>query len=733
MSRPLDVVGQPTPRIDAAERVTGRAKYTADVQLPGMLYARVLRSPHPHARIVSIDTSRAQVLPGVRGIVHYQNANVRWHSGDTLHERMVFNNPVRYAGEPVAAVAAVDRHTAEDALDLIAVEYEPLSFVLEARDALRDDAPLVHEDGNVAGGPLLAYQRGDLEAGFADADHIIEASYKSAYHNNAQMEPRAAVALWEGRNLTVWTTTQGVSNARRDLARDLNLPQSNVRAICLYAGGGFGNKNQAHDFDLMAAFLAKQTGRPVKLEYTRHDDFIGVHGRWSTEVDYRMGARADGTLTAIEMKAISNMGAYMKSTGAVANFERYACPNVRSEITRVFTNRISSANTRAPAYPQGYFAMEQTIDHLAHELGIDPLEMRLHNVTRLYQDKTPYTSNELEACLREGADLFGWPESWRPPNTDPGPLKRGVGVGVGGYPAPLGLGSAIVRVNTDGSVQVLVGVVDIGTGAKTTMGMIAAEALGVPWNSIDVVNGDTTTTPFSIGESGSRTTDMTGWAVKTAAEQAQQQLFELAAPLLGATSDALAARKNTIYVADDPARSVPLRTVAARADEAIIGSATTNPELPNLARQSFAAHFTAVEVDTRTGLVRVLRYVAAHDSGQIINPLTAESQIQGGVHMGISQALMEEVEWERRTGRPVKLGYHFAHVLTHLESPQVQVHFVDNVDPYGPYGGKSVGEPGITPVPAAIANALFNATGVRVYELPMTPERVLAALGSVDR
>jgi CO/xanthine dehydrogenase Mo-binding subunit len=430
MSQDLEVVGKPTPRIDAVERVTGRAKYTWDVQLPGMLYARVLRSPHPHARILRIDTAKAEALPGVRAIITHENAQARWSSGDSMHERMVFNNPVRYAGEPVAAVAATDRHIAEDALDLIEVEYEPLPFVLEARAALEADAPLVHEEGNLAGGRPLVYERGDLTAGFAEADRIVEARYKSAYHNNAQMEPRAAVAMWEGRNLTVWTTTQGVSNARRDIAKDLNLPQSNVRAICLYAGGGFGNKNQAHDYDLMAAFLAKQAGRPVKVEFSRHEDFVGVHGRWSTEIEYRMGARADGTLTAVDVKALSNMGAYMKSTGNVANFERYACPNARIETTRVFTNRVTSANLRSPAYPQGYFAMEQTLDQLAHELGINPLDMRLRNFTRLYQDRTPYTSSALEEAIGEGAALFGWAERWRPPNSDAGPVKRGVGMAI---------------------------------------------------------------------------------------------------------------------------------------------------------------------------------------------------------------------------------------------------------------------------------------------------------------
>jgi CO/xanthine dehydrogenase Mo-binding subunit len=697
-----------------------------------MLYARILRSPHAHARIVRIDASRAEALPGVHAVVTHENASARWHDGDTLHERMAFNNPVRYAGEPVAAVAANDRHVAEDALDLIEIEYEVLPFVLDAREAAGSDAPQLHDDGNVANGRPLSYARGDLEAGFADADHVVEASYKSAYHNNAQMEPRAAIAMWEGRNLTVWTTTQGVSNARRGIARDLGLPHSNVRVICQYAGGGFGNKNNNQDYDLMAAFLAKATGWPVRIEFTRHDDFIGMHGRWSTETQYRLGARRDGTLTAVEVKAMSNMGAYMKSTGTVTSFELYACPNARIDTTRVFTNRTSSANMRSPAYPQGYFAMEQTVDQLAHELGVNPLDMRLRNFSRLYQDKTPYTSSGLEQCIREGAERFGWTQSWRPPNSDPGPLKRGVGMGLGSYGAPLGLGSAIIKVNPDASVQVLVGVVDIGTGAKTTMGMIAAEALGVPWSSIDVVNGDTTTTPFSIGESSSRTTVMTGWAVKVAGDDAKRQVFDLAGPFLDAAPDDLVLRNNWVAVKDDASRTLSLREVMRTAPEAIIASATTNPNTEDQSRMAFAAHFAEVEVDTRTGLVRILRYVAMHDSGQVINPLTAESQVQGGVHMGIGQALFEEMSWDRRTGRPYKLGYHYAHVLTHLESPKIEVNFVDVVDPYGPFGAKVVGEPPNTPVPGTIANALFNAIGARVYELPMTPEKVLAALRGVQ-
>ncbi len=732
MSQKLDVVGKATPRIDATERVTGRAKYTWDVQLPGMLYARILRTTQAHARIVSIDTSRAEALPGVLGVITSFTANAPWRSGDSQHRRMMFNNPVRYAGEPVAAVAAIDRHTAEDALDLIEVEYESLPFVLEARAALAEGAPQLHDEGNASANDPVTYQRGDLDDGFAAADLIVEERYTSAHSNNAQMEPRVSVAQWEGRNLTVWTTTQGVSSARRDIAGDLDLSQSNVRVICQYTGGGFGNKNQAHDFDLMAATLAKMTGRPVRLEYSRHDDFIGIHGRWPTEMAYRLGAKADGTLTAVDFHTLVNMGAYMKSNGSVANFELYTCPNARSEINHAFTNRITSANKRAPAYPQGYFAWEQTVDQMAHELGINPLDMRLINMTRLFQDRTPYTSNALETCIREGAELFGWADNWRPPNSDAGPLKRGVGLALGSYPAPLGLGSAIVRVNTDGSVQVLVGVVDIGTGAKTTMGLIAAEALGVPFSSIEVENGDTTTTPFSIGESSSRTTVMTGQAVQTAAENAKKQILELAAPLLEVSAGELNIRNNSVFVADDPAQALPLATVLRGTPDALIGTATTNPTLQNLARLSFCADFAEVEVDTRTGLIKVLRYVAAHDAGQVISPLTAESQVQGGVHMGISEALFEELSWEPRTGRPYKLGYHYAHVMTHLESPLVQVHFVENVDPYGPFGAKVVGEPPITAVPAAIANAVFNATGARVRDLPMTPDRVLAALKGVQ-
>ena len=372
MPEPLKTVGTATTRIDALERVTGRAQYTGDVQLPDMLYARVLRSPHPHARVRRVDTSAALALPGVHGVLTRDNCDVVWSSGDRYGQRYLFNNPVRFVGDAVAAVAAVDRHTAEEALDRITVEYTPLNFVLDQEEALEPGAPEIHPGGNLnpqrdgARTPEV-YERGNVEDGFAESDLIIEDTYTSKHHNNAQMEPRVSVARWEGDKVTVWASTQGISNCRRDLARDLMLPQDQVQVICQYMGGGFGNKNQCHDFDLIAAVLAKETSRPVKLELTRHEDFLAVHGRWPTRQHYKVGVKRDGMLQAIQLRGYSGMGPYRKSSGGISGIELFRCPNVHREVSPVYTNMAVSANFRGPAYPQGVWGIESVMDQIAHD------------------------------------------------------------------------------------------------------------------------------------------------------------------------------------------------------------------------------------------------------------------------------------------------------------------------------------------------------------------------------
>lgn len=696
---PLSVVGRSRPRIDGVERVTGAARYTGDVKLQGMAYARVLRSPHPHARIRSIDTRRAREMPGVHAVLTRENCDTVWGSGDIQNPRYLFNNPVRFVGDPVAAVAAVDRHSAEAAIQAIDVDYEPLDFVLDPEEALRPGAVEIQPGGNLSrrrdgeARPEV-YERGSVDAGLAAAAVVVEETYVSKHHSNAQMEPRCAVARWDGDELTLWTPTQGIANCRADVARDLDLPPERVRVVCEYMGGGFGNKNQCQDADLIAALLAREAGRPVKLELTRKDDFLGVHGRWPTVQHYRVAAGRDGTLQAIELRGFSGMGPHRKSGGGIAGIEQFRCPNVRREVSPAYTNMTVAANFRGPAYPQGVWGIESVMDQVAHELSIDPLDFHLRNVTRAYNDETPYTSWALPECITEGARRFGWPARWRRAGTGSGPRRRGVGMALGMFTAHLGPSSAVLRLER-GRLFLHIGVTDIGTATKTAMAQLAAEAMGMDLADVTVVWGDTDRCPYSVGESGSRTTTHTGLAIVEAAEDLKQQMASAGGPLENRT---------------------------------LIAQATPRPALDGLARYSSAAHFVEVEVDTELGGVRVLQYLAMHDSGRIVNPLTAESQVKGGVTMGIGMALHEELIYDRLTGIPVNPGYYGARVMTHLDAPEIEVRFIEPDDAYGPYGAKNVGEPPIIPVVAAIGNAVFNATGRRIRELPMTRDRVLEAL-----
>jgi CO/xanthine dehydrogenase Mo-binding subunit/aerobic-type carbon monoxide dehydrogenase small subunit (CoxS/CutS family) len=710
----LNVVGHPTPRIDAAERVSGKARYTSDIHLPGMLYARVLRSPHPHARVGRIDTSKALALPGVTAIVTHENCRFVWGAGSisggqqyneetkkiTRHRRYAFNNPVRFAGEPVAAVAAVDRHVAEEALLLIEVEYEPLPFVLDPEEALAPGAVQIWPEGNLSPNVRnelqpIGSRRGNVQDGFAAADHVFEGRYTTSFVHNAQMEPRSCVAHWEGDKLTVYTPTGGIANCRTDMARDLGIPLDRVRVVCEYMGGNFGNKNQNQDADLIAAVLAKEAAAPVKLELSRKEDFIGVHGRWPTVQYYKVGVTRDGTLQAIQLRGYSGMGPYRKNSGAIGGIELYQCPHIEATVSPVYTNRTVSGNFRGPEFPQGFFGIESMMDDVAAKLKIDPVEFIVRNMTRKANDQVPYTSYSLDECIRRGAEAFEWKKRWRlEPGSDAGPIKRGAGVSFMAFRAGLGRSSAVVRVNAKGRYSVHVGVTDVGAGAKTTMGLIAAEELGVPLSQLDVVWGDTDRCPYSVGESGSRTTIMTGYAVVEAARDLKKQIAEKGMPA---------------------------------GDDVLIGSATPNPTLQGKVRNTFGAHFVEVEVDTQLGRVRILKYLAVHDCGRLINPLTALSQIRGGATMGIGMALHEDLLYDRRSGRALTAGYYGARVLTHRDAPEIDVIFIESDDGLGPFGAKSMGEASKVPAPAAVANAIFNAIGRRMSDLPITRDKIIAA------
>ena len=711
---PLRTIGNDTPRIDAIERVTGQAKYTRDWKLPGMLYGKVLRSPHPHARLLSIDTSEAEALPGVRAVITYENAQVVWGAGSvnggrqyndpakaaTIHRRYIFNNPVRFVGDSIAAVAATDRHIAEEAVSLIKVEYEELPFVLEPEEALQADAPKVYPEGNLCPdfrgefAPMVS-DIGDVEAGFAEADQIFEERYDTGFIHNAQMEPRCSLAHWQGDKLVLYTPSQGISNCRHGTARDLGLEDHQVQVIAKYMGGGFGNKNQNQDADLVAATLSKRAAAPVMLEYSRREDWLGVHGRWPTVQHYKIGVKDDGEVTAMQMLGYSGMGPYRKNSGGISGMDAYGCPNRYREISPVYTNRTTSGNFRAPSEPHGFYGIENMMDDVAYKIGMDPVEFTLRNMRRPTEER-PFTNYSLDEVISTGAERFNWQARRKVvPGSDDGPIKRGAGFSFMMFRAGVGTSSAIVRVNANQEYTLYVGVTDIGPGAKTTMGMIAAEALDTELSNVEVVWGDTDRCPYSVGESGSRTTIMTGLAVVEAAKELKRQIADNGMP---------------------------------SGNDVLIGSATPTPTTDGKTRQCFGAHFVEIEVDTRVGSTKILKYTTVHESGRIINPTTARDQIRGATIQGIGQAIHEDLLYDPKSGQPLTPGYYRARHLTHKDIPDIDIHFIEVDDGYGPFGAKTAGESGIILAPAAVGNAVANAIGRRMRSMPITRDKILGAM-----
>jgi xanthine dehydrogenase YagR molybdenum-binding subunit len=509
------------------------------------------------------------------------------------------------------------------------------------------------------------------------------------------MEPRCSLASWEGEKLTLYTPSQGISNCRHDTAKDLGLEDHQVRVVAQYMGGGFGNKNQNQDSDLVAATLSRRSGAPVMVEYSRREDWLGVHGRWPTVQYYKIGVKDDGQVTAMQMRAYSGMGPYRKNSGGISGMDAYGCPNRLREIYPVYTNRTTSGNFRAPSEPHGFYGIESMMDDIAYKIGMDPVEFTLRNMRRPTDDQ-PFTNYSLEEVIETGARQFNWQSRRKlTPGSDEGPIKRGAGFSFMMFRAGVGTSSAIVRVDSNEKYTLFVGVTDIGPGAKTTMGMIAAEALAVPLSQVEVVWGDTDRCPYSVGESGSRTTIQTGLAVVQAVEELRSQIADQGMPNGG---------------------------------DVLIGTATPVPTTDGKTRQCFGAHYVEVEVDTRIGTTRILKYTAVHESGRIINPTTARDQIRGATIQGIGQALHEDLLYDSDSGQPLTPGYYRARHLTHQDVPDIDVTFIEVDDGYGPFGAKTAGESGIILAPAAVANAVANATGNRMTSLPITRDKILGAM-----
>lgn len=731
------VVGARMPRVDAYERVSGAAVYPQDISLPDMLHGAILRCPHPHAKVLKIDPSKAQKMPGVRAVLTGDSPGAAqpWYFGRGRSFGRLFDTECRHEGEEVAVVAAETPQQAFDAIRAISVEYEVLPFVIDHDRALDPAAPAVQAGGNIVGEPRIRV-RGDLEAGFAEAKVVVERSFRTSYEIHAPLEPHGSVARWEGNRLTIWDSTQGVFPIQQAMARVMGLPLANVRVIGPYMGGGFGSKLELGKYTVYAALLAKMTARPVKIFLPREDCFLVTGNRPGNTITIKIGARSDGTLTAIDYRSIGSTGAYPYDAGtSTLAAYLYTCANVRTEDTTVYTNTGKARPMRAPGFPQGAWVLEQAIDELAERLGIDPVDFRLRNIAKQFQrqDGLPYTSNHLAECLREGAASFGWSEARAQAKGD-GHLRRGVGAAAcfwgysGGPPS-----TVIVKLYSDGSVNLNMGASDIGTGTKTWAAMIVAEELGVATNRIQIENADTATTQYATPSGGSKTVPSDSPAVRAAAFRVKQELLRMAAEQLGVDESDLHLRDMTITSRKDKEKALAVTALEKlRRQGVVIGTGYREPNPENKITFPFAAQFCEVEVNTRTGEIRLLRFLGAHDSGRVLSRLTYDNQVFGGIAMGVGFGITEARVLDPQTGKMTNANLHDYKIPTMMDVPEAHSSLpIDIPDTeFNTTGAKGLGEPATIPTAAAIANAVADAIGVRVYEAPITSARLLAALAS---
>ena len=727
----LDVVGQCVPRMDAVEKVTGRATYTVDIRRPGMLHAAIVRAPIAHGRVLTLDLAPALAVPGVRAVLRREDVErVRYDSGQ------LFDTTIRFAGQPLAAICAESAEGAARGARAVVLKTETEAHAVTATAALVPGAPLVRAKGNASKNSPRVTSRGDVDTGLRDADVVVRRVYTTQTALHTALEPHAAVAEWNGEQLTIWESTQGIFNTRSDVAAIFGLRLSQVRVIKEHMGGGFGAKNGAHASTYIAAALAMKTNAPVRCVYDREGEQVDAGNRSATTQRVTIGASRDGRLTAIRLEAdvAMGVGGWFAGPGKIYH-EMYACPNVHTTEMFVYTHTGAMASFRAPGHVEGAFGLESAMDALARELGMDPLELRRKNYADHDQEKRRrYSAKNLDRCYEEASRRFGWSAPASPGTTAAAVLprlRRGRGCASICWPAGGGPPAyATVRLNPDGTVDVLTGSQDLGTGARTVLAQIAAEALGANIRDVRTVLGDTERLPYTSNSWGSQTTASVGPAVRMAAEDARARLFDAAAQFLDAQPEDLEARSSVIAVTKKRERSMTFAQIGEElGDVMIIGQGMRGPNPDKTALSAFGAHFAEVEVDVETGRVRVLRYVAAHDSGRIINPRLAQSQLEGGILQGIGFALFEERVLDEWLGVPLNPTMHDYKIPTMSDLPRIEAFFIDGADTVANHtGAKGVAEPPIIGVSPAIANAVADAIGVEVTDLPLTPWRVLDAL-----
>jgi xanthine dehydrogenase molybdenum-binding subunit len=755
MSKIYSVVGKSVRKLDAVEKVTGTAKYTTDIKLSKMLYCKVLRSPYAHAEIVNIDTSKAEALPGVKAVATHKNTSkVKFNTSATstftipplepVEEQRIFDSVVRYVGDEVAAVAAISEEIAEEALKLIEVEYKELPSVFDPLEAMKEDAPLIHPSKcakNVPG-EKIHIEMGDINKGFDEADLVFEHTFKLPVQKQAQLETQAAVAeIRADGKITVWSTTQTPHPTKRILATIFGVPYSKVRVLNPpYIGGGFGVRiglsAKAEPIAVALAMLSKQ---PVKVVYTREEDFIASDTRHGGYVKVKTGVKKDGTFTARKIEGILNAGAYCswsaETPGVLGamGLSIYYCLNQMYDGHSVYTNTTPAGAMRGFGNPQAMFAVDSQVDIIADALGMDPLELRRKNIMQKGKPWVlPYEclSSGLEECMDKGARAIGWEHRGKL-NSGDGKKRRGIGVGIGthvsnAWPFCGDYSNAYITVQQDGSVNLATGIVDMGTAAPTALGQMAAEILGVSFDKVSVTFADTDSTPFEIGSHASRTCYASGMAAVAAAKEAKEKILSYAAEKLKTAKEELDIEDNMVYSNLNPEVKMSLSKITMAAHDQgqqFIGVGSIIPKNA----PPYEAQFAEVEVDMETGRVKVIKIVGANDVGRAINPLVIEGQIEGGLLMGCGYALSEEIKYDAK-GRQLNHSYEKYALPTAMDTPEMECIIVEAVDPTHPFGVKGVGETALVPTAAAIANAVYDAIGIRFFEIPLTPERVYAAL-----
>jgi CO/xanthine dehydrogenase Mo-binding subunit len=742
-------------RPDGKEKVTGSGRYTADLNLTGQLHAKFRYTDHTHARIVSLDATRARAIPGVFAVLTHEDVPDVLY-GDLAQDRRLFaRERVRFEGDIVAAVAAATPEIAAEAAAAITVEYEPLPAVTDIEAALEEGAPLIHEDwesyeadedlgrdGNVLGFSTIV--KGDADAAIEGADVVVTGRYVTDASQGAPIEPRALLAQWEGDRVTVWSSTQVPYAARAGVAHVLQIPQSHVRIVVPLLGGGFGSKCDFH-YEGHVAALARAAGRPVKLVFSREEEFIAPdHRREGMVIELETGARTDGTLVARRARLVLDGGAYCGEGGFFAQMAAmhacgpYVIEHVNVESSLVYTNNQPSGSIRAPTAPQVCWAVEQHMDELAEALGLDPVDLRRRTLVE-EGDEGPtrqvFGPIAIKETLERAVEMIA-------PAGDL-PEDEAIGVSCGWWPSFGNASGAYVKLNGDGSGTIVTGAQENGSGAVMALPVLAAEVLGMQPSDFSILYQDTAAAPFDAGSSGSQTTMNNGRAVVAAAGEVRERLLDLAAEKLEVAREDLELADGQVRVVGTPSKAVEISELAGSGEPLLGKGSGPVPENPpcdaegclgRLGMESFLepqvfTHAARVKVDRETGVVRVLQVAAAHDSGVIVNRLGATGQVYGGVVMGIGQALLEvsQLDADGRQRNPHLLDYK---LVTASDAPRIDVAWVETpAVNCGPKGTKGVGEPPTVPTPGAIANAIAKVIGARVRELPMTPERVWAAAG----